>query len=107
MRKTWAIVIFLTYCSLMSFSLASALDDESKLKVAAAQHEVISILLQGEQYHNVLGQFRKILDLGFEGEYERLVVEEAWLIVEQLLEVGQYSIAERDCRGNPGPDGGS
>ena len=95
MRKTFVIPILLICCSMASFTRVSALDDQSKLKVATAQYEVIQLLLEEEQYQKVLGAFREILDLGFEGANERLVVEAAWKLAEELLEAGRYSIAEQ------------
>ncbi len=95
MRKTLAIPVLLICFSAASFARASALDDRSKLKVAAAQYEVIEILLKEKQYQKVLGGFREILDLRLKGDYERLVVEAAWKFAEELLEVGHYSIAEQ------------
>ena len=95
MRKTFAIPALLICCSMASFTRASALDDQSKLRIATAQYEVIQLLLEEKQYQKVLGEFREILDLEFEGENERLVVEAAWKFTEQLLEAGRYSIAEQ------------
>ena len=95
MRKTFAIPALLICCSMASFTRASALDDQSKLRIATAQYEVIQLLLEEKQYQKVLGEFREILDLEFEGENERLVVEAAWKFAEQLLEAGRYSIAEQ------------
>lgn len=95
MRKSFLSFLFCATCSLTMFARAEIREEGSKLEYAAAQHEVISILLRSQKYDRVLGEFRKILALGFEGEEEELLVREAWMIVEELRSAGQYSIAEQ------------
>ncbi|HUG43469.1 MAG TPA: hypothetical protein VMN76_04410 [Acidobacteriota bacterium] len=99
--KTKIASIFLLTCLLSGGALAQRAElpqnfrqqEETKLRFAASQHEIISILLHEQRYDSVLGEFQKILDLSFAGENEALVVEEAWLIVEHLREAGQFGIA--------------
>ncbi|MBI4446511.1 MAG: hypothetical protein HY645_11455 [Acidobacteria bacterium] len=66
-------------------------DEASKMQFAAGQHEIISLLIQQERYGSVLPEFRKILKLGLRNE--KLVVQEAWIIVEQLRELDQHALA--------------
>ena len=70
-------------------------DLEAQLRFAASQHEIIKILLDDDRYAEVLPEFWKILDLGLTGENEKPVVQEAWLIGEQLREVGEYALAHQ------------
>ena len=65
--------------------------EESKLRFAATQHEIISIMLQEKDYAGALSEFRRILGLGL--EQEMLVVQEAWLVVNRLMASRQYSFA--------------
>ena len=67
----------------------------AQLRFAASQHEIISILLDDGRYDEVLPEFWKILDLELTGENEKPVVQEAWLIGEQLREVGEYALAHQ------------
>lgn len=67
--------------------------EESKLRFAATQHEIIAILVRDGQFANVIPEFQKILDLAMSSENEGLVVEEAWIIVNQLRQSEQFSIA--------------
>ncbi|HLV02702.1 MAG TPA: hypothetical protein VKZ59_15640 [Acidobacteriota bacterium] len=68
-------------------------DLETKLRFAATQHEIISILLQEQQFELVMEEFNKILALQFSGEHEKLVVQEAWIVAQQLLEKDQFAVA--------------
>lgn len=68
---------------------------DPKLNFAATQHEIIQILLTEGRYDQVLVEFQKILDLNFTGEGERLVIQEAWQIIERLLQVQQYALAHQ------------
>jgi tetratricopeptide (TPR) repeat protein len=101
--KTKIASIFLLTCLLSGGALAQRAElpqnlrqqEETKLRFAASQHEIISILLHEERYESVLEEFQKILDLSFVGENEALVVEEAWLIAEYLREAGQFEVAHQ------------
>ena len=64
--------------------------ERSRLHIAASQHEIIAILLNERQYDLVVGEFAKIVELGFTGDQERLLVEETWLVADQLRQAGQY-----------------
>lgn len=68
-------------------------DLETKLRFAATQHEIISILLQEQQFELVREEFNKILALRFSEEHEKLVVQEAWIIAQQLLQADQFDLA--------------
>ena len=70
-------------------------DLEAQLRFASSQHEIIKILLDEDRYAEVLPEFWKILDLELTGEDEKPVVQEAWLIGEQLREVGEYALAHQ------------
>lgn len=67
--------------------------EESKLRYAGAQHEIISILINEGQYSRVPAEFQKIAELNFAAENEELVVAEVWWIIERLRAVGQTKIA--------------
>ena len=70
---------------------ASRSTEESKLRFAATQHEIISIMLQEKDYAGALSEFRRILALGL--EQETPLVQEAWLVVDRLMAFRQYSFA--------------
>lgn len=104
MRKTFlsALILAMLGASLQAQYAAreglseEGLDNErAKLRVAATQHEIIAILLKDGQYSQVLPEFRKILELNLSGENEKAVVEEAWIIVEQLRRADQYNLAHQ------------
>lgn len=69
--------------------------DDARLRYAAAQHEIITILINEGQYDRVPAEFQKILDLGFTGSEEELVVKEAWAIVTGLMANRQFESAHR------------
>lgn len=100
MRK---ILLLLMLCSLPLPSLAQQVQSESgagqditaKLRFAAAQHGVILALLKDGDFSSVLSEFRQILELELTGEYEKPVVQEAWLIAEQMREAGEYELAHQ------------
>lgn len=66
---------------------------EAKLRFAATQHEIISILIKEGQFDRVLPEFVRILELGFVGPDEELVVKETWSIVSSLTGAKQYDLA--------------
>lgn len=67
-------------------------DLETRLRFAATQHEIISILLQEQEFELVRQEFEKILALQFSEEHEKLVVQEAWIIAQQLLQADQFAL---------------
>ena len=69
--------------------------DEAKLRYAASQHEIISILLKEGQFDRILPEFNKILGLDLGSENEKLVATETWVVADQLVSAGQYSLAHR------------
>ena len=69
--------------------------EESKLLYASAQHEIISILLQEEQFDSVLPELEKILALNLRGESEKLIVQEVWIISDQLVGAGKFNLAHQ------------
>ena len=97
MRK--ALFLFILLWSLTPAANAQEItesaDLETQLRFAASQHEIIGILLDEGRYAEILPEFWKILDLDLTGEDEKPVVQEAWLIGEQLREVGEYALAHQ------------
>lgn len=66
---------------------------KDKLRYAASQHEILSILIDEEDFEGVIPEFNKILDLNLQGDDEQLVTKEALIIAVRLLEAKQYVIA--------------
>ena len=101
MRK--ALLLFTLLCSLTVIANAQEVtesaDLEAQLRFAASQHEIIKILLDEGRYAEVLPEFWRILDLDLAGEDEKPVVQEAWLIGEQLSEAGAYDLAHEIVTG--------
>ncbi len=69
--------------------------DISKLQYAASQHEIISILIEEQDWSQAVAEFFKILDLDLDVTSEVSLVEEAWQITEQLLEAKQYDYSHQ------------
>jgi tetratricopeptide (TPR) repeat protein len=69
--------------------------EDAKLQFASAQHEIIAILLQEEKYDSILPELEKIFALNLRGDNEKLVVQEVWLISDQLLASGKFDLAHR------------
>ena len=69
--------------------------EDARLRYAAAQHEIITILINEGQYDRVPAEFQKILDLRFGGAQEELVVKETWAIVNGLMAKRQFEPAHR------------
>lgn len=67
-------------------------DLETRLRFAATQHEIISILLEEQEFELAQQEFQKILALQFTGENEKLVVQEAWIIAQRLLQADQFGL---------------
>jgi len=72
---------------------ASRSTEEAKLRFAATQHEIISIMLDEKDYAGALSEFRRILGLGL--QQETLLVQEAWLVVDHLKASNEYSFAHQ------------
>jgi tetratricopeptide (TPR) repeat protein len=88
-----ALWLVLTPALLAQSPSASRNTEESKLRFAATQHEIISIMLQEKEYAGALSEFRRILGLGLEQEMP--LVQEAWLVANQLIASRQYSFAHQ------------
>jgi hypothetical protein len=68
-------------------------ENKDKLRFAASQHEIISILIDEADFDGIIPEFDKILELGFTGDDERLVVKEALIISDRLMRLGQFPVA--------------
>ena len=75
--------------------LSDQADSRAKLNFAAGQHEIIRVLLEEARFSEVLVEFRKILELDLRGPNEKPVVEEAWVITEQLREADQHELSHQ------------
>jgi len=99
MKKTLCSILLLfisTGWALGSPNVSVVTDgEESKLRYASAQHEIISILLQEGDFSSVLAELEKILALNLQGENEKLVVQEVWIISDQLVGHGQFDLAHK------------
>jgi tetratricopeptide (TPR) repeat protein len=89
MKRLLLLIIFLVATS----GLAGQSNVEKKLLFAYSQHEIITILLEEQNYGQILPEFRKILSLQLRDDNEDMVVRSAWQIVETLKEAKQYSLA--------------
>ena len=96
MKKSLCLVLLLftsTGLALGSPKVSVVADgEESKLLYASAQHEIISILLQEQRFDSVLPELEKILALNLRGENEKLLVQEVWLISDQLVAAGKFEL---------------
>jgi len=99
MKKTLSLILLLVLSTglVIGSPKISVIADseESKLQYASAQHEIISILLQDGQYDAALSEFQKILTLNLAGENEKLIVQEVWQIVDQLVAAEQFSLSHK------------
>ena len=90
------LVLLLLFCGVFAASATQpGTSAEAKLRFAAAQHEIIAILINDKQFDRVLPEFKKILELGFAGEQEQLVVKEVWSVVTALTDAAQYASAHQ------------
>ena len=71
------------------------LSEDSDLRFAATQHEIISILIREGEYDRVLPEFEKILSLDLSGPKEELLVKEVWLVANSLMTAEQYSVGQQ------------
>jgi hypothetical protein len=69
--------------------------EDAKLQYASAQHEIISILLQEQRFDAILPELEKMLALNLKGEHEKLMVQSIWVIVDQLVAAGQFSLSHK------------
>lgn len=69
--------------------------EDADLRMAATQHEIIAILIEQGEFDQVLPEFEKILDLGFTGEREQLVVKEVWVVVNGLMAAQKYELGHQ------------
>jgi tetratricopeptide (TPR) repeat protein len=90
-----ALLLLLVSGQAAAQSLTKQPSNDAKLRYAAAQHEIITILINEGEYERVPAEFQKILDLGFSGTQEALVVKEAWAIVTGLMANRQFESAHR------------
>lgn len=70
-------------------------DETAKLRIAESQYEIIQVLVQKHDYSQVLGEYRKILNLDLGLENEERVIKAALMFADALRQVGQYSLATR------------
>ncbi len=68
-------------------------DQAAKLQIAASQYEIIGLLMQKHDYSQILGEYRKILNLGLSAQNEKPLVQATWVIVDGLRQAGQYALA--------------
>ena len=77
----------------------SDISDESplkeKLRSAASQHEIVTVLIENGYFHEATDAFRELLSFGFSGPQEKLLTQSEWKIVEKLRNLGQYDIAHQ------------
>ena len=99
MKKTWCSILLLLISTGLVYGSPNVSvvtgGEEAKLRYASAQHEIISILLQEGQYDSVLPELEKILSLNLQGENEKLVVQEVWLIAHQLITADRLELAHK------------
>lgn len=91
----FALLLLLVVGQVAAQNLTGQSSEDAKLRYAAAQHEIITILINEGQYDRIPAEFQKILDLGFTGDQEDLVVKEAWAIVTGLMANRQFESAHR------------
>jgi len=68
---------------------------EEKLRSAASQHEIVTVLIEDGYFHEAKDAFRELLGFDFSGPQEKLLTQSAWKIVEKLRNLGQYDIAHQ------------
>lgn len=69
--------------------------DAEKLRIAAAQHEIIQILLKDKNFESVFGELDKILALRISAEYEDKVIREVRIISDAFLHNQRSDLAIR------------
>ncbi|UCF36645.1 MAG: hypothetical protein JSU96_17805 [Acidobacteriota bacterium] len=94
MKKRIAIISLLLLLLLSAVAVAQRpMDEQAKLRFAATQHEIISILIEEGEFDRVLPEFRKIVNLGLQDE--RLVVQEVGVVTNGLMVLDAFSTAHQ------------
>ncbi len=70
-------------------------EDLDRLRFAASQDEIITVLLEQGRVDQIVVEFERILQLGLKGEDEELVVKSAWRVVERLRERRHFAVAHQ------------
>ncbi len=66
-----------------------------KLKVASMQHDLILLLIEGDNFERIESEWRKVLDLGLNGRYESAIAQSLLTISYKLSEAKQISLAQK------------
>ncbi len=72
---------------------AQPCNEAAKLRIAGSEFEIIGVLMQKQDYSQILGEYRKIVNLDFCPENEKPLVQGTWVIADGLRRAGQYSVA--------------
>ncbi|MBN2430386.1 MAG: hypothetical protein JXQ27_02875 [Acidobacteria bacterium] len=73
-------------------------DDQSpdeKKAIAGSQHEMLMLLIEKGEYEQVPEELRIILELKFEGKYEKYVTDEIVILSTQLSQKQQYELCHQ------------
>jgi len=89
--KKW--VLLLMFSAALHLPLqAQSTDEAAKLRVAASQYEIVGLLMQKHDYSQILGEYRKILNLDLGLENEKPLIQATWVIVDGLRQAGQFGL---------------
>lgn len=94
--QSYKMLVIMICCSAL---LAPLLGDErspdEKKAIARSQHEMLMLLIEKGEYQRVPEELQIILDLRFEGKYEKYVTDEIVILSTQLSQKQQYELCHR------------
>ena len=95
LTAVFLVSVALTFAGEEASSSQAAEKISPQLAFASAQAEIVAVLLTERKYSEIFPEFQAILDLGWSGEDETLLVKHAWYVVSELNQADQFSLAHR------------
>ncbi|RPI28316.1 MAG: hypothetical protein EHM61_05520 [Acidobacteria bacterium] len=93
MRKFIPLLLLTAFLSMPLH--AQRQNERAKLQIAGSQYEIITALIQNQEYSRIIGEYRQILSLDLSAENEMPLVQATVQIVRALRQAGQYSLASQ------------
>jgi len=93
------ILLALMLCLGVSMIFSVQNDDDKKYQdkkaIARSQHDMMSLLIEKGEYDRIPDELQKILDLNFQGKYEKYVTDEIIILSAQLSRKKQYKLCHK------------
>ncbi|HLV01436.1 MAG TPA: hypothetical protein VKZ59_09225 [Acidobacteriota bacterium] len=85
----------LLYLLLLPISLQAQSNWEEVREIAGSQHEIVMLLIEKKEFAKVPAAARKIFEMQFPDEQQHLLVKEAEILTDALLQHDQTQIAHQ------------